>query len=129
LKRVRLRSLAVLDDKQGRQAVPVSHVERAGKQIDALEGVRVEGARQSDHRQIFGRNDEPERVVNLDAVHDRQVLIGAAATHRDPAAELVGAGHTGERLQRAKDILEPARESPGLEWTDRPRRRTADGCP
>ena len=91
------------------------HIERAREELEALDGLWIEGTGQSDHCQVLRRDNEAVRVVNLDAVHHRQVLIGAAATNRDAAAKLVGADDARERLQSSKDILESARERSNLQ--------------
>jgi hypothetical protein len=110
LEGLRLGSLSILDNEERREAIAVADIERPREEREAFDGLRIEGAGQSDHGQVFERDDESVRVVDLNAVHDRQVLIRTAAANRDPTAKLLRAGNARERLQGSKDVLETARK-------------------
>ena len=56
----------------------------------------------------LGDAEQPVGVVHLDAVHDGQVLVGGAAAHGEPAAEVVGRRHPGEGVEGAEDVVDAA---------------------
>ena len=70
-----------------------------------------------------GGDEQTVGVVDLHAVHHGEVLIRTAAAHRDPAAHFVGGADTRQRLQRAKDVLEAARQVADIQRPERQRRR------
>jgi hypothetical protein len=106
LKRLRLGAVAIGHDEQRRQAVAVAQVERAWCELHAIDRVGVEGRGKPDHSEVLTRHDEAKRVVDLDAVHDGEVLIGTPPADGDAAPELVACGHARQRLQRAEHVVE-----------------------
>ena len=90
----------VLDDDHRRQPVAVLGAEATRHQLEPSDRLRVERA---------GESEQAIRVVNLHAVHDREVLIRRAAADRQLAAELVGAGNPRQGLEGPERVVEAAR--------------------
>ena len=86
----------VLDDQQRREPVAVRRAETSGGKGETLHGFRVEGADQS---------EEAIGVVDLHAVHEREVLVRSPAAHGEPAAEVLGGGHSRKRRESAEDVV------------------------
>ena len=63
--------------------------------------------------------------MDLDAVHHGEVLIGSAAAHGEAAAELLDAGHAGQRLQGAEDVVRGAGHGEHVGWPHGQRRGAA----
>lgn len=78
------------------EPVAVTGMERTRDQFEPLHRLGIERA---------GHAEEPIRVVHLDAVHDREVLVGASAAHGHAALDLVDSGHPGQHLDGAEDVL------------------------
>ena len=53
--------------------------------------------------------------MDLHAVHDGQVLVGPAAAHGEPAAELLGGGHARQGLEGPEDVVGGARHRHDLD--------------
>ncbi len=109
---------SILDDQQRRQAVAVLHAESAGRQLEPGDRLRVERARQP---------EQPVGIVDLHTVHHREILIGRAAADRQAAAEFLGGGHAGQRLQRPEHVVERARRPQDLGRRDDDGRRRGRG--
>ena len=90
---------AVLHNERRRQAIAVARRERARQKIEPADGLRVERARET---------EEAEGIVDLDAVHEDQVLIGRAPAYHDAASELGGRRHTWKRLDDSEHIVDAA---------------------
>ena len=84
---------------QGRQPVSVLGAEAAGCQGEIGDGLRVEGAHQT---------EEPVGVMDLDAVHQGEVLIRRATAHGQEAAEVRRGGHPRQRRERPEDVVHRA---------------------
>ena len=109
---------AVLDDEQRGQPVAVLRTEGAGRQLEALDRLRVE--RRGQAEQAIG-------VVHLDPVHDRQVLIGPAAAYREPAADVLGGRDTRQRPQEPEHVVRGTRGPQHALGTDHLGRRPLGG--
>ncbi len=114
---------AVLDEQDRGHPVAVLRAEAARGELEVLHRLRVEGTRQA---------EQAIRVVDLDAVHEREVLIRAAAPDGEPAPEIVGGVHARQGLQHAEHVLGRARDGAHVEWAHvnrrwRPRGRVLSG--
>ena len=56
-----------------------------------------------------GQSEQSIRIVDFDAVRDRQILVGRAAADRDATAELFGRRHARKGLQGAEHVVERTR--------------------
>ncbi len=52
--------------------------------------------------------------MDLDPVHQRQVLVGGAAAYGEAAPEVFGGADAGERVQCAIDVVDAARHGEHL---------------
>ena len=109
---------SVVDNEQRRQPVAVRSAEAARAQLEPLDRLRIERADQA---------EQSEGVVDLDAVHHRQILIRRPASNREPGAEVAGQRHARQRVKRAEDVIDGARNRKDILGGDgrggRPRRR------
>ena len=94
-------SVTVLDQQDGRQAIAVLRRKGARRELELLDGLGIEGA---------GETEEAIGVVDLDAVHDGEILVRCSSAHREARAELVGGRHPGQGLQRPEDVVDRARD-------------------
>ena len=53
---------------------------------------------------------ETEGIVDFDAVHDGQVLVGRASTNGEATAKVLGRSNSGKRTQRSEDVVDAARD-------------------
>ena len=94
------RAVARVDHGDRGEATAVTRLEPGRVEADALDRGRIDEAA---HEVA-----EALRPVNLDAVDDDQIVLGAAAPHRDLAVLVVDAGRTRQHLEHLKDVLESA---------------------
>ena len=73
-----LRSRSILHDEDRGQPIAVFRPEPAGRQFETIDRLRIERAR---------KPEEAIRIVNLDVVHDGEVLIGSSPAYGQTAAE------------------------------------------
>ena len=111
--RLRVRSGPVLDHEQRGEPVAAGDAEGARVEREALDRLGIERAHQP--LQAVG-------VRDLDAVHHGEVLVGTAATHREPAGELVGPGDAGQHLEHAEHVVDGAGRGQDLHGADGERR-------
>ncbi len=57
--------------------------------------------------------------MNLDAIHDGEVLVGRSAAHGQARTELLGGGHSGQGLERPEDVVDRAGDLEDLLGPDR----------
>ncbi len=87
---------AVGHHEERREPVAVLRAEGPGVELEVAHRLRVEGA---------GQPEEAVRVMDLDAVHDRQVLVGPASPHGHAAVELGGDGDAGQGVEGPEDVV------------------------
>ena len=95
----------VVDDEERGETVAVGDPEASGGEVEVLHRLGIEGARDP---------EEAVRIVDLDPVHHREVLIRCATAHREPTAEVVRRGHARHRVECAEDVVDAACDSKNL---------------